>query len=436
MKSVVNIVETYKLFFERTLPLSWICLLVLLSSFATQAKTLSYKELLKMAEQKDLAVQIAKENLSMAQQVQAQSGSSFWPQLSLQASGSDSSVQEVHSQTYSTGLSLTQNLWNGGQDFSRWKISQKNEEIARWNLKADLLRLSAEFKSAVENFRVATKMVQLTKLIVKRRQEHQKIVELRFQSGLENKGSVLLSQANVSSAQWQWEQAVVEMKNAEKSLKALIGWQDQGSENDEPLQLEEFSTLQPIKFTSLKVESIFDQVPQLKVSELQKQIAQIDKESVYGRFLPKVDLSLSTGFSDTQFFPQTSRSSIGLSLSVPLFDGMKDVYELKVKTHQERIQKLTWEMTSQKVRDQIEAAYDDWKQSCRKEDVDLEFRSAAEVRAEIARKKYNNGLMSFEEWDQVESDLIARQTGFLQSQKNRIAKEVIWDQTSGQGVFL
>lgn len=137
MKSVVNIVETYKLFFERTLPLSWICLLVLLSSFATQAKTLSYKELLKMAEQKDLAVQIAKENLSMAQQVQAQSGSSFWPQLSLQASGSDSSVQEVHSQTYSTGLSLTQNLWNGGQDFSRWKISQKNEEIARWNLKAD-----------------------------------------------------------------------------------------------------------------------------------------------------------------------------------------------------------------------------------------------------------------------------------------------------------
>jgi outer membrane protein TolC len=93
-------------------------------------------------------------------------------------------------------------------------------------------------------------------------------------------------------------------------------------------------------------------------------------------------------------------------------------------------------MTSQKVRDQIEAAYDDWKQSCRKEDVDLEFRSAAEVRAEIARKKYNNGLMSFEEWDQVESDLIARQTGFLQSQKNRIAKEVIWDQTSGQGVFL
>lgn len=436
MKWADNIVAIFRDTFRWTwtcFPLFFLCFTVHLSSLA---KGLSLKDLLTMAEQKDWAVQIAKENLLMAQQVQAQAGSSFWPQLSLQASGSDSSVQDVHTQNYSTGLSLTQNLWNGGRDLNQWKISQKNEQIARWNLKSDLLRLSAEFKSAVENFRVATKMVQLTKFILSRRQEHQKIVELRFQSGFENKGSVLLSHANVSSAQWQWEQAVVELKSAEKNLKSLIGWDISDQQKEVDLVLEDFSTLQSIKVTPLNVENIFDQVPKLKIADLQKQIAELDRQAVYGKFLPKLDLSLSTGVSDSDFIPRSPRSSVNLSLSVPLFDGMKDVHELKVKSHQEKIQKLNLQMTWQQVRDQIESAYDDWKQSCRKEEVDFEFRSAAEVRAEIARKKYNNGLMSFEEWDQVESDLITRQTGYLQSQKNRISKEVIWDQTAGQGVFL
>jgi outer membrane protein TolC len=64
--------------------------------------------------------------------------------------------------------------------------------------------------------------------------------------------------------------------------------------------------------------------------------------------------------------------------------------------------------------------------------VDEEFAAAAQLRAEIARSKYNNGLLSFENWDIIENDLIARQRALLASRRDRVIAEAAWQQAIGQ----
>jgi outer membrane protein TolC len=67
--------------------------------------------------------------------------------------------------------------------------------------------------------------------------------------------------------------------------------------------------------------------------------------------------------------------------------------------------------------------------------VDEDFLKAANARAEIARSKYSNGLMSFEDWDIIENDLINRQKAVLQSRRDRVTAEAAWEQVLGNGAI-
>jgi hypothetical protein len=57
------------------------------------------------------------------------------------------------------------------------------------------------------------------------------------------------------------------------------------------------------------------------------------------------------------------------------------------------------------------------------------------LRAEIARSKYNNGLLSFEDWDLIENDLINRQKALLVSVRERVTAEAGWEQARGEGAI-
>ena len=88
-----------------------------------------------------------------------------------------------------------------------------------------------------------------------------------------------------------------------------------------------------------------------------------------------------------------------------------------------------------RVTNTIKQAYFDYIESVQKEKIDESFRRAAILRAEVARNKYKNGLLSFEAWDLVETDLISKQKEILSSERNRILKQSQWEQAQGVGVF-
>jgi len=68
-------------------------------------------------------------------------------------------------------------------------------------------------------------------------------------------------------------------------------------------------------------------------------------------------------------------------------------------------------------------------------EVNRSFLEAQRVRAEIARNRYNNGLMSFEDWDQIENELITRQKTMLQTERDRVTAEAAFEQAQGVGAI-
>jgi hypothetical protein len=65
--------------------------------------------------------------------------------------------------------------------------------------------------------------------------------------------------------------------------------------------------------------------------------------------------------------------------------------------------------------------------------VDDAFLTAAVVREQISRSKYNNGLSNFDDWDQMETELINRQKSLLKSEQTKIISTAAWLKAQGKG---
>ena len=62
--------------------------------------------------------------------------------------------------------------------------------------------------------------------------------------------------------------------------------------------------------------------------------------------------------------------------------------------------------------------------------------AAADIRAEISRQQYDDGLLSFENWDLIENDLINKRKGLLDSQRAALLAETAWWRATGYEAFM
>jgi outer membrane protein TolC len=152
-------------------------------------------------------------------------------------------------------------------------------------------------------------------------------------------------------------------------------------------------------------------------------------------FYPSVDVSGSVGREGEDWTPDRDRRTVGLNLSVPLFSGGRDYYTTKSAAASLEAVSSNRDNLERQLLVRLKQAWAGYVESEEKLKVDRAFLEAATLRAEIARSRYNNGLMSFEDWDRIENDLIQRQKTVLQSQRDRVTAEAAWEQAQGKGVI-
>lgn len=411
-------------------------LMISLQSFAVP-RSLSWKEAVDLAAQKNLDVQSSVQSLQATQSLEGTSQSGFYPQISATASetqsntSSTTSTNGIYTNSYSAQLSLSQNLFSGFLDTSKSKQAKANSESAKASLQIAKAKISSDLKQAYEALAYAEKYRELTASIIKRREENLRNVELRFEGGRENKGSVLLSRAYFQQAKYEDLQAqhVYEIASAQLA-KILNLAPDTELKLVDSLPLVEPSTQKP------DFDSIAKSTPEFQQAQATEESVRQDIELSRALFFPSLDLSASVGKIDSQFFPNNDKWSAGLTLSIPLFNGGRDLSNTRAASLRWGASNKNKEITSRQVLIKLKQAYANYVEAIEKSKVDEAFRKAAEIRADIARNKYNNGLMTFEEWDLVENDLIARQKASLTSQKDRVTNEAAWEQAQGIGVLL
>ncbi len=352
------------------------------------------------------------------------------PSLTAGAAYSDSSGSATTGgSTYSTSLSLSQNLFSGFGDSARIEQGAANLAQVEASLNVTKARLSQELKSAFAGLQFAQDNVTLTGKIVQRLEENLRLVELRFEGGRENKGSYLLTRATLAQARYENLQAQQALASAQAQFARVLG----RTESEGLRVVGSVPVAAPEAAPDYRHR--VQQTPELKQARAREQSALAEVRLARSGFYPSVDVSGSVAREGENWTPDKDRRTVGLNLTIPLFSGGRDYYTTRSAAASLEAASSSTDNLERQLLVRFRQAYADYLESEEKLKVDRAFLEAAVTRSEIARSRYNNGLMSFEDWDRIENDLIQRQKNFLLSQRSRVTAEAAWEQVQGKGVI-
>lgn len=430
VRSIASVVRIFA-----TLSLSGVVAAAPLS--AAEARTLSWSESVKLTRESNADLKAAEAAFRSIEDLEGVARAGFLPTVNgvLDASRTGNSGSPDLTQTrgnqYSATFEASESVFNGLSDYANFSRAKANTRAAVAAYEIAKAKASYDLKSAFEGLFYAQNVRILTTDIVKRRLSNLELVQLRFESGRENKGSVLLSRANLNQAKYESLQSEDNQAIARATLARVIGLDD----TDETLAVVDEVPTNPAPPKPPDFRRLAAITPDHVQAAAQEDSAQAAVTVARSTYFPSLGVSANYGRRDVAFFPNgPDRWTLDATITIPLFHGGKDFYSTKSATATYTGSIGNRVSVDRGLLVKLRQAFHGYVEAVMKSEVDVSFRDAAQLRAEIARTQYNNGLVSFNDWDIIENDLIARQKTSLQSLRDRVTGEAIWEQAQGAGV--
>lgn len=410
-------------------------LFLMMIQILAQARTIDWQTGLTLIQQNNPEWSAAIQTLESTRALETAARSGFLPNISASV-GSTQSYTEASSssspRSESASLKLSQNLFSGFLDLARYNEAKQNTLIAEITWKQAKAKISYDYKVAYAGVVYAQDYVTLVQKILARRKENLNIVELRFNSGRENKGSVLLSEAYYQQAVYDSVQARLQLDVAQNILAQVLGLSliDEELVVTKTIPSSELADSPSIDFKKLSLLTL-----DYQKAMAQTQAAHYSHEQKQAAHYPSLDLMGSLGKTDSVFPPEKDSWSVGVSLTIPIFSGGRDYANELSARYRKVAAEVNRTTVSYQALVKLKQAYSQFRLAIEKVKVDQKFLSAAQMRSEIGKKKYNNGLMSFDNWDIVENDLIQREKNYLTSSRDLFVGSANWDQVQGLGLW-
>ncbi len=406
-----------------------------LQSFA-QTPVYSWQSCIDMARQNNADVIAATENYKATKSNERAARQPFMPEVSVSMGGSrgdeniDGNPATTPGEGYNVFAEAKQNLFSGFKDYANLKQAKYNTAAVDANLRIIKARISFELKSSYQSLMYAKEFNKLTQDIIHRRQDNMRLVELRWENGRENKGSLLLARTYYKQAEYDDLVARNSQYSSRANLARALGI-DEAEDFD---IVGEIPTSTPPPRTNMR--ELATTTPEHQQVVAQAEAADYGLMSTRSTFYPSLDIYANVKKQDTHLFPERQENwSVGFNVSFPLFRGFGDINRIRSASHTATQAYVNRVSVDRMLLAKVTNAYNNYVEAVARFELNHAFREATLVRAEIARNKYNNGLLSFEDWDVIESDLINRQKDYLSSLRDRTIAEAAWEQALGQGVI-
>jgi len=417
------------------------CLALFLASEAISAQKMTWQDCVQAVAKGNPEIAAAQEKLSSAESAHKSSYSGFMPKITAggnvnrgnsygfsQLGGVPLNVPAGDTSTSSVSLQLTQNIFAGFRDASLVEQTDAGRNAVAASLDQVSVQAGYDLKAAFAELLYAQEYLDLSERIIMRREENANLVELHFESGIENVGSVMLAKALVGQARYDKTVAKNSIDVSRQKLARVMGLEDAsdflisgGMPLSEPKEEPDLKAL--AKTTPSYRQSVAEELK----SRAAVGVAKSD-------FFPTIDLTGTLSAQGDNGPPSKSKRSVMLGLSLPVFSGGQDYYDYRSAAATYAASSYARQGTDLKLIQSLKSAFRAWVEAVEKVKVDQAFVAAAEVRAEIARKKYNTGLLSFDEWDIIENDLINKQKAYVASKLARAVAEANWDLVRGGGL--
>lgn len=403
---------------------------IMILPLSAMAETYSFDQCVEVIKANNSELIAAEESLKSAYSDKNAGYSNYLPKVTASVGYSkvDAEGQAVD-EGYSAALNGTLNIFNGLKDSANIESLEGKILVSQANLQTVKAQLSYDLKTTFANLIYAKDSLVLAENILKRRSENLAMIELRFQNGRENKGSVLLARAQVQQAKLDVLMAKNQNDTSTAELARILGI---SPSNEISIQ----GAVPEIKISpSPNFIEISETTPQKLAASGQIQSAKSAVTSARSGFLPSLDVNSSLGRNDSDFFPQNQRWSVGATLTWNLFDGGSDYFSQKSAFSQKLVAENNWRNTQFDVISKLRQAHVGAIEAQEKYYTSTAFMEAGTVRAQISREKYNNGLSTFDEWDRIETDLISYQKDQTSKKRDKIVSEANWEKSQGLGVI-
>ncbi|MGE0615023.1 MAG: TolC family protein [Bacteriovoracia bacterium] len=409
---------------------TWVVMVLMGGGLAASAwgESVTWEASVMQAGEQNAELRAARESVEAARATRNSRYSPFLPQFTAALGYNYGEGATGGSRTYSASVTGTQNLFNGLGDRAQLDQASATLRQSEATLDQTRARVSFDLRASYAGLLYAQRSVKLQEEIIRRRSDNLKLVQLRFESGRENRGSALLSQAYLNQANYELLQAKHAISTAQSQLAKALG----RDADAELVASQDLPETDPPIVPDFRAALGF--TPEHRQSIAQEEAADAAVTAARAGFFPTLNLTATTGRTGDQWLPPDSRWSIGLSLSFPFFSGGRDYFGTRTALANYSAASLSRVSQDRQLVVKLKQTHAAFVEAVEKYKVDESFLAAAKSRAEIARNKYNNGLLSFDDWDIIENDLISRQRSVLQSQRERAQAEAAWYQALGQGV--
>ncbi|MEI6893015.1 MAG: TolC family protein [Pontiella sp.] len=358
--------------------------------------------------------------------------SGFLPQVSASASANygqeEDSDQWSESKGASGQLSLSQDLYSGGSNFAKRNRSLAQLDIGHEQYRSTLSDVELRTRLAYIEVLYTQDLIKLTETIDDRRAANVRLIQLRFDGGRENAGSLARTKAQLSQAEYEANEAKRALNYARRNLAAAIGVTIpvEGVQGD--LQAAAPEDL-------MDLESLMKQTPTYSIAWTQIEASKQGLKVTRSQRFPTVRFSADVATRTSTFNSYDGSWGIGLSASVPLFTGHRISSEVAAVKEQIIQDEMSLMDTSNTLLASLQEQWNSYANAVESEAVQKELFAAEQLRAKISTAKYKQGLLSYEDWDTIESTLITQGKTHLQRRRSSEVEQARWKNALGLSIW-
>jgi len=394
-----------------------------LSLLATSSLAISWEEALSLAQKNNPQIKSAASQVDSARWSYYRSLSPLLPQLSASASlgQTASGTSAATSNSASYGLNVSQTLFAGFANYISGLSAKANldyYDASRQKIISDTYYTVR--KSFIDLF-IEDENIKLLENILTRRKNNTELISLRYESGREDEGALLRTQADQADAANNITSA-----NRAKYLEKLKLTQLLSAEVNQAN-----GTLEAIPVNISNFDVLAQNAPASVMYNKQVEKANLAYRKTMSEFLPSVSLAGSYRKSGSEWPPSSDSNSISLSMSYSFFPGGANIADRATAAADYDRARQDFVQNKNDLRYAIEAAYQAFKDAIESQRIAQLSVNAAALRSEIAHTKYMNGMVSYDEWDRIENDYISAQKNFLSRKKSTLYAEAAWYNSYG-----
>ncbi|MBF0483422.1 MAG: TolC family protein [Candidatus Omnitrophica bacterium] len=401
------------------------------SGFGAEITSLTWTDCIREASQNNPDLISAQKDVEISTASKNITRSSLLPQISANASASRTrnniADSTAFSNSFSYGASVSQLIFDGAKTIDSYKEATQNLLAAKEGFSFSSSTIRFNLRSAFIDLMRAQELINVTENIAKIRKNAFDLISLKYESGLEHKGSLLNAEASM-------EQAYAELKQAKRNLelKQMQLNRQMGRPELNPIQVTGIFSITENLNIEPDLETLVKNHPSVKQSIAKKNAAEYGLKSAYGGFFPTISASGNGRKSQSKWPPEDNQLSLGITASIPIFEGglqKAQVDQAKSSFEKSTVQQI---ITTEDTKINLKEMWNALQNNADAVKVQETMLAADEERAKIAEAQYSVGFMTYDNWTIIEDNLVQTKKAYLDAQANALLSEAAWINAKGE----